>query len=111
MVSRHHTLLVASESYIRLPQGQGPHPISDKTSYRKNLVKSRIPEIIDLNHRRITLKFDRLLDSTAVEVPVKFQSDPAILSINIATSRLFEILQQDVLLDIETRPWMLQLIS
>ena len=53
---------------------------------------------------RIALKFDRHIDSTAAEVPVKFQSDRTILNTNIAASRLYEILRKDVFSDIETGP-------
>ena len=44
---------------------------------------------------RIALKFDRHIGSTAAEVPVKFQSDRAILNTNLAVSRLYEILRKD----------------
>ena len=40
----------------------------------------------------------------AAEVPVNFQSDRTILNTNLVTSRLCDILQQDVLSDIETGP-------
>ena len=42
---------------------------------------------------RNDLKLDRHLDSTAVEVPVKFQSDWKSLNPNLAASSLREILQ------------------
>ena len=66
-------------------------------------MKSRSYEIGSLNYR-IALKFDRHFGSNAAEVPVKFQSDWAILNTNLAASRFHEILQQDVLSDIETGP-------
>ena len=55
-------------------------------------VKTGSREIGFLNYR-IALKFDRLIGSTAAGVPVKFQSDRAILVTNLAASRLYEILQ------------------
>ena len=42
---------------------------------------------------RIALKFDRLLDRAAAEVPVKFQSDWNSLNPNLAASRLHKILR------------------
>ena len=50
------------------------------------------------------MKFDRHIGSNAAEVPVKFQSDRAILNTNLAASRLYEILRKDVFSDIETGP-------
>ena len=44
----------------------------------------------------MALKFDRHIDSTAAEVPVKFQSDRTILNTNLVASRLYEILRKDV---------------
>ena len=49
---------------------------------------------------RIALKFD----STAAEVPVKFQSDRTILNTNLVASRLYETLRKYVFSDIETGP-------
>ena len=66
-------------------------------------MKSRSHEIGTLNCR-IALKFDRHIGSNAAEVPVKFQSDRTILNINLAASRLHEILRKDVFSDIETGP-------
>ena len=51
------------------------------------------------------MQFDRHIDSTAAEVPVKFQSDRTILNTNLAASRLYEILRKDVFSDIETGSW------
>ena len=45
---------------------------------------------------------------SAAEVPVKFQSDRAILNTNLAASRLYEMLRKDVFSDIETGPWRLR---
>ena len=42
---------------------------------------------------RIILKFDAHLGSSAAEVPVKFQSVWKSLNMNLATSRLYEILR------------------
>ena len=39
------------------------------------------------------MKFDRPIDSTASEVPVKFQSDQTILNTNLAASSLHEIIR------------------
>ena len=50
------------------------------------------------------MKFDRHISSSTADVPVKFQSDWTILNTNLAASRLCKILE-DVLLDIETGPW------
>ena len=69
----------------------GLFSLSGKTSYRKNLVKSRSSEIGCCNGR-IALKFDRHLGSSAAEVPVKFQSGWKSLNPNLAASRLHEIL-------------------
>ena len=41
----------------------------------------------------ITLHFDRQLDSTVAQVPVKFQSDWESLNSNLVASRVHEILQ------------------
>ena len=57
-----------------------------------NLVKSRSHEI-ECYNSRIALKFDRHLGSSAVDVPVKFQSDWQSPNPNLAASRLHEILQ------------------
>ena len=57
-----------------------------------NLVKSRSREIGCYNYRT-ALKLDRHLGSGAAEGPVKFQSDWKSLNPNLATSRLYEILQ------------------
>ena len=46
---------------------------------------------------RIALKFDTHLGSAAAELPVKFQSDWKSLSLNLAASRIHEILRQYVL--------------
>ena len=62
---------------------------------RRLTAKSRSHEIghyID----RIALNFDRHLGSAAAEVPVKFQSYVKSLNLNLAASRLHEILRQDV---------------
>ena len=45
------------------------------------------------------------LGSSAADVPVKFQSDTTIQSTNLVASRLYKILQKDVVSDIETGPW------
>ena len=57
-----------------------------------NLVKFRSREI-GCYDDRIALKFDRLLGSAAVEVPVKLRSDWKNLNPNFATWRLHDILQ------------------
>ena len=57
-----------------------------------DLLKSRSREIGNLNYH-ITLKFDRHVDSTAAEVPVKFRSDRTILNTNLTALKLCEILQ------------------
>ena len=74
----------------------GPVSISEKTSFRKISYS--------LEATRVALKFDRHIGSTAVEVPVKFQSDRTILNTNLAASRLYEILRKDVFSNIETGP-------
>ena len=63
-------------------------------------MKSRSREIGELNHS-IALKFYRHSSSSAADVPVKYQSDRTTLNMIVAASRLCEILQLDVLLDIE----------
>ena len=67
-------------------------------------VKSRSREIGNLNYHG-ALRFDRYIGCSATDVPVKFQSDRTFLNTNLAASRLCQILQEDVLLDIETGPW------
>ena len=57
-----------------------------------DLVKSRSREIRCQNDR-IALKFERHFGSAAAEVPVKFQSDWKSLYMNLAASRLHEILR------------------
>ena len=66
-------------------------------------MKCHSREIDSLNYC-IALKFDWHLGSSAAEVPVKFQSDSTSLNTNLVTLRLCEILEEDVLSDIETRP-------
>ena len=61
----------------------------------QDLVKSRSREI-RVEIFSIALKFDRHLDSSTAEMPVKFQSDTSIIEPNLAASRLHEILRQDV---------------
>ena len=58
----------------------------------QDLVKSRRHEIGCYNDR-IALTFDRHLDSAATEVPVEFQSYWESLNLNLAASRLHEILR------------------
>ena len=55
-------------------------------------MKSRSREIGGLNYR-IALQFDRHIDSSAAEVPVKFQGDRTILNTNPVASSLHEILR------------------
>ena len=64
--------------------------------YRKISWKSRSREIGRLNYH-IASKFDRHIGSTAADVPVKFQIDCTISNTNLAASRFYEILQQDIL--------------
>ena len=86
-----HTWTVTSRGKLRdviiypCSRHLGPVSISEKTSFR---------------NCRIALKFD----STAAEVPVKFQSDRTIPNTNLAASRLYEILRKDVFSYIETGP-------
>ena len=71
---------------------QGLYSLSGKTSYRQiswSLEAARLSVIND----RFALKFDRHLGSVAAEVPVKFQSNWKSLNLNLATSRLHEILR------------------
>ena len=82
----------------------GPRLNIRKDVFPLDLVKSRSHEIGTLNCR-IDLKFDRHIGSTAAEVPVKLQSDRAILNTNLAASILYEILRKAVFSDIETGPW------
>ena len=58
----------------------------------QDLVKSRSREIrcYDI---QISLQFDRQLDRTAAEVPVKIQSGWENINMNLAASRLHEILR------------------
>ena len=42
------------------------------------------------------MKFDRHLSSTAADVPVRVQSDRESLNLNLAASRIHEILRQGV---------------
>ena len=49
-----------------------------------------------------SLIFDRHLDSSVAEVPVKLQSDTMTKTIKLVPSRLHEILRLDVLSDIES---------
>ena len=65
-------------------------------------MKSRSRMIGSLNDR-IALKFDKRINSSAGDVPVKRQSDQTIQNTNPAASRLCDILC-DVLSDIETWP-------
>ena len=58
----------------------------------QDLVKFRGREI-PVQTVSIALKFDRHLDSSAAEMPVKFQSDAIIITSNLAASRLHEILR------------------
>ena len=58
----------------------------------QDLVKSRSREIGCYNDL-IALKFDNHLDSATAEVPVEFQSDWESLNLNLAASRIHEILQ------------------
>ena len=69
----------------------------------RDLVKSRRREIGSSNYR-IALTFYRHMDSTAADVPVKFQSDRKIQNINPAASRLCEILQSIRRLIVELGP-------
>ena len=62
------------------------------SKFETDPVKSRSREIGGLNFH-IALKFDRHIGSNAAEVPVKFQSDRAILNTNLTASRLHEILR------------------
>ena len=55
-------------------------------------MQSRTREIGSLNYR-MALEFDKHIDGTAVEVPIKFHWDRAILNTNLVASRLYEILQ------------------
>ena len=55
-------------------------------------IRYRSGEIGNLNYR-IALKFDRNIDSSIAEVPVKFQSDRTILNTNLMDSGLCESLQ------------------
>ena len=75
-----------------------PEPLSTKRMdvLPQDLVKSRSREI-ECYNERVALKFDRLLGSTAAEVPVKFQSDWKCLTQNLVASRLHDILWEDVL--------------
>ena len=57
-----------------------------------NRMKSRSHEIGYYNDR-IALTRDRLLDSAALEVPVKFQSDLQNINMNITASGHHEILR------------------
>ena len=86
-----------------LRHGMCPVSLSDKTSYRKI---SRTLEVARLVVQSITVKSDRHIGGTAVEVPVKFQSNQTISKTKFATSILCEILEQYVLSDIETGPWL-----
>ena len=56
-----------------------------------DLVKSRSRESFSM-----ILKFDRLLGSTAADVPVKFQNDTMISTPKLSASRLHVILRWDV---------------
>ena len=58
----------------------------------KNLLKSQSHDIGWYNDR-IALKFDRPLESTAADVPVKFQSDWNSQNRNLAASGLHKILR------------------
>ena len=69
-------------------------------------MKSLSREVGILNYR-IPLKFDKQIGSNIAQVHVKSQRVRAILNANLATSRLFEILQYDVLSDIEAGPGLL----
>ena len=57
----------------------------------RSLMKSQSHEIGGLNYH-ITSKFDGHIDRSAAEVPVKFQSNQAILNTNPVAQRLHEIL-------------------
>ena len=59
-------------------------------AFHSNLVKSRSREI-RLNNYQMALEFDRRVRSTTAEPPVKFQSNPLTLTIDLAASRLDEI--------------------
>ena len=64
--------------------------VSGRTSYRKlsrRLEASRFGVILFL----ISLIFDRLLDSSATDLSVKFQSNTTIITFNLAPSRLHGI--------------------
>ena len=52
-------------------------------------MRSRSRKIDSLNYC-IAFKFDKHLGSSAADVPVKFQSDRAILNTNLAASKLYE---------------------
>ena len=70
--------------YHLSPRGPFQYPI------RRVLVKSREVSIGILNYR-IALKFGRHIDSSAVDEPVKFQSDRTIFNTNLTASRLCAI--------------------
>ena len=61
----------------------------------QNLVKSRSSEI-GCYSDRVALKFGRHLHSAAADVHVNFQSDLESLNLNLAASRLHDILRRDV---------------
>ena len=58
---------------------------------RPNLVKPQSREIVCYNDP-VALKLDRHLGNAAADVPVKFQSDWKSINLNLAVSRLHEIL-------------------
>ena len=48
---------------------------------------------IRIKTSKVALKFKRHIDSSAAEMPYKFQSDTIIITSNLAATRLHEILQ------------------
>ena len=92
-----------SQRSLLKDRAPGPASISDKTSYRKILRNLKAMRLVNY---RIALKFDWHISSTTAKVPVKFPSDRITFIANLAASRLYEILQKDVLLDIEMKPRM-----
>ena len=77
-MSCHAAWIVCGIVYLMI---QGLYSLSGRTSYRKI---SRSLETASLCYNdRIALKFDRHLDSTAAEMPVKFQSVWKSLNMNL----------------------------
>ena len=79
-----------------MDNNHGHYSLSERTSYRKISQDSLEAAIFGFYTFPITLKSYRRLGSASAEMIVEFQSGTVIITSSFATSRLHEILRQDV---------------